>query len=449
MKEYYFVEKEGWVFTVERNDKISIPSSRKEVKFPFEIKSKIVSCPEYTVYYCTTKTERLDSNWIFKDDICVMDNVDKILRKATNMTYVRPSVLAIIEKNNKILMVKSTRGVSKGFWNLPGGFIDYMEKPEDGLKREVKEETNLDVKKMKLFGVYNHKFENPNVNHQYYMYGFVYLCEVENEPRVVDDEIEEIKYFSVEDAIKNTKNEFVKMALQDLKKQNKRIKAVVFDLDNTLIDFMKMKTLASESAISAMKDAGLEIDYQKGLRILKELFKEYGIENQRIFNIFLEKVLGKVDYKILSAGIVSYRKVKESFIEPYPNVIPTLIELIKRGYILGIVSDASRIQAWTRLCGMKLQHFFDFVITLDDTGVMKPDKRVFDTVKRKLNLRGDEIVFVGDDLVKDINGGNKAGFKTVFAKYGHVKTKIGIKHPNKKIKPDYTIKDIKDILDIL
>ena len=163
----------------------------------------------------------------------------------------------------------------------------------------------------------------------------------------------------------------------------------------------------------------------------------------------MEKVLGKVDYKILSAGIVSYRKVKESFIEPYPNVIPTLIELIKRGYILGIVSDASRIQAWTRLCGMKLQHFFDFVITLDDTGVMKPDKRVFDTVKRKLNLRGDEIVFVGDDLVKDINGGNKAGFKTVFAKYGYVKTKIGIKHPNKKIKPDYTIKDIKDILDIL
>ena len=41
------------------------------------------------------------------------------------------------------------------------------------------------------------------------------------------------------------------------------LKSVIFDLDNTLIDFMKMKKLACEAAIDAMIDAGLEADKKK------------------------------------------------------------------------------------------------------------------------------------------------------------------------------------------
>ena len=166
-----------------------------------------------------------------------------------------------------------------------------------------------------------------------------------------------------------------------------KIKAILFDLDNTLIDFIKMKMMACEAAIAAMRDAGLEIHHDKAWKILMSLFKQYGLEYQKIFNVFLKKVMGKVDYKILSAGIVAYRKVKESFVEPYPHVIPTLIELIKRGYKLGIITDAPRLQAWTRLCGMKLQYFFDIVITADDVKAKKPHEMPFKVALKKLKLK--------------------------------------------------------------
>jgi len=216
MKEYFFIEKEGRVFVLEKNGKINLPTSDKEVGFPFEVKSEIVYCPKYLVRYCTTKTKRISENWVFKDNLCIMDNVDKVLRKSANMTYVRPAVLGVIRKDGKFLVVKSTRGTTKGFWSFPGGFINFLEKPEEALKREIKEETNLDVKKMDLFKVYTHKFENPNMNHQYYMYGFVYLCETEKNPKIVDDEIEEIRYISPDEILKNTRNEFVKMSLKDM-----------------------------------------------------------------------------------------------------------------------------------------------------------------------------------------------------------------------------------------
>ena len=58
------------------------------------------------------------------------------------------------------------------------------------------------------------------------------------------------------------------------------IKAVVFDLDNTLVDFMKMKRRAIEEAIPAMVDAGLEITPGVADKIIDEIYKEQGIEYQ-------------------------------------------------------------------------------------------------------------------------------------------------------------------------
>ena len=46
-----------------------------------------------------------------------------------------------------------------------------------------------------------------------------------------------------------------------------KIKAIIFDLDNTLIDFMRMKQAAVNGAISAMRDSGLEISHKKVLRL--------------------------------------------------------------------------------------------------------------------------------------------------------------------------------------
>lgn len=221
-----------------------------------------------------------------------------------------------------------------------------------------------------------------------------------------------------------------------------KIKAVLFDLDNTLIDFMRMKTESSNAAISAMVDAGLPIEEKKAKKILFELFKEYGIEDQTIFQKFLEKTIKKIDYRILSNGIAAYRRVQAGFLFPYPHVRSTLVKLKEKNLILGIVSDAPRMRAWLRLAEMNLTHYFDFVITLDDTGALKPSSLPFEKAVKELKLNPSEILFVGDNPERDILGAKKAKMKTCLALYGQ-------QFFSGKVKADFEIKDVKELLEIL
>ena len=224
------------------------------------------------------------------------------------------------------------------------------------------------------------------------------------------------------------------------------IKAVVFDLDNTLMDFMKMKTLSCEEALSAMIDAGLEIDKKTALKKLFSLYDEYGIEFHEAFQVFLKNELGKIDWKILASGVNAYRRVKESFLAPYPHAKITLIKLREMGLRLGIVSDAPRIKAWLRLTGIGIADFFDEVVTLDDAkGKYKPNILGFRLITKKLDVMPEDVVFVGDNPSRDIKGANKAGMITVLARYGEWK----MQGKAKSEKADYEIDDIIEILNII
>lgn len=217
------------------------------------------------------------------------------------------------------------------------------------------------------------------------------------------------------------------------------IKAIIFDLDNTLIDFMKMKKLSCEAAMDAMISAGLRIDKKKGMKILFQLYYEHGLEYQKIFQVFLKEVIGRIDYGIMATGIVAYKRIKEGLLYPYPNVVSTLNELKKR-YKLAILSDAPRVQVWIRLAAMNIQDRFDIVVTFDDTKSKKPSKKPFLYVLKKLHLKPEECLMVGDSLKRDMAPAKKLGFRTAFAKYGLNITEKA------NVKPDHVMNNIEDIL---
>ncbi|MBI3051891.1 TIGR02253 family HAD-type hydrolase [Candidatus Woesearchaeota archaeon] len=199
------------------------------------------------------------------------------------------------------------------------------------------------------------------------------------------------------------------------------VKAVIFDLDNTLIDFMKIKKASIDAAVAAMISAGLNISKEEATKVLFELYDQYGIEYQEIFQKFLEKVQKRIDYRILSAGIVAYRKLQSGLLEPYPSVIPTLVRLKEKGLKLAILSDAPRLKAWIRLHEMRIADFFDVVVTFDDTNEYKPSPVPFSRVLKELGLSPSECLMIGDSQKRDIQGARQAGITTVFAKYGATK----------------------------
>src|SRR5437867_12665915 len=60
----------------------------------------------------------------------------------------------ILSKGPRALMVKAVRGFSKGYWNVPGGFMDYGESPEVGVEREAEEEIGVGIRLDGLLNVY-------------------------------------------------------------------------------------------------------------------------------------------------------------------------------------------------------------------------------------------------------------------------------------------------------
>ncbi len=68
-----------------------------------------------------------------------------------------PAVVAVVRNNKKILLVKRGIEPHKGRWTLPSGFIEIEETPRVACLRELKEETNLEGKVLKIIGVYSQR----------------------------------------------------------------------------------------------------------------------------------------------------------------------------------------------------------------------------------------------------------------------------------------------------
>lgn len=220
------------------------------------------------------------------------------------------------------------------------------------------------------------------------------------------------------------------------------IRAVIFDLDNTLVDFMRMKRMAIRAAVDAMIDAGLTLDRRVAEGEIQAIYDREGIEYQRVFDDFLEAHLGHVDHKILASGIVAYRRAREAALVLYPHVTVTLMELIKSGLRLAVISDAPRREAWLRLCYLNLHHLFDVVVTFEDTGERKPSPAPFRTALERLGVEAGEALMVGDWPERDVVGATQLGIRTVFARYGDT---FGTEESG----ADFEIADIHALVDVV
>jgi HAD superfamily hydrolase (TIGR02253 family) len=220
------------------------------------------------------------------------------------------------------------------------------------------------------------------------------------------------------------------------------IQAIIFDLDNTLTDFMKMKHAAIDAAVDGMIDAGLKLSRTEISEKIYKVYDREGIEYQQVFDLFLKEELDRIDYKILTSAIVAYRRARDSYLVLYPHVNLTLMELAKRGLRLAVVSDAPRFQAWLRLAHLQLQHIFDPVIAFEDTGERKPSPKPFRRALEILGIGPEQAIHIGDWPERDMVGAKTAGIRTAFARYGDT---FGTKDSG----ADYEVNDIYELVEIV
>jgi len=194
--------------------------------------------------------------------------------------------------------------------------------------------------------------------------------------------------------------------------------------------------------VDGMLDAGLTLPREEVASRIYQVYDREGIEYQQVFDLFLNEALGHIDYKVLSSAIVAYRRARDSYLVLYPHVNITLVELLKRGLKLAVVSDAPRLQAWTRLAHLQLHQFFDTIVAFEDTGERKPSPKPFQRAIEVLGITPSEAIMVGDWPERDMVGAAKVGIKTAFARYGDT---FGTIHSG----ADFELNDILELVAIV
>jgi 8-oxo-dGTP diphosphatase len=109
-----------------------------------------------------------------------------------------PTVDTIIQKYSQILLIKRKKEPFKGFFALPGGFVNEGERVEDAAKREAKEETSLDIELVDILGVYS----EPNRDPRGHIMSTVFIGKTSHNNKVealAHDDAAEIKWTNLEE----------------------------------------------------------------------------------------------------------------------------------------------------------------------------------------------------------------------------------------------------------
>ena len=138
----------------------------------------------------------------------------------------------------------------------------------------------------------------------------------------------------------------------------------------------------------------------------------------------------------------TYRAASRFRLQLYPGVVDTL-RLLQPKYHLAAITDGQVAYALPELNAVGLTGYFDPIIVSGSYGYRKPDERLFTTILTAMKMLPSEVLFVGNDMYRDVFGGQKAGIKTVFFKSNQgMQEKAGVQ-------PDYIIYNFPELLNAI
>lgn len=226
----------------------------------------------------------------------------------------------------------------------------------------------------------------------------------------------------------------------------KRYKTLLFDVDDTLLDFGAAESLALSLLFKDQKfllTPELEAHYKKLNKSLWVSFEEGKLEREELlntrFSLFFKEYGHEVDGELLENN---YR----GYLEEGHQLVNGALELVKElesKYDLYIVTNGVSKTQDRRLRDSGLHSFFKDIFVSEDTGFQKPMKEYFDYVFARIpDFSLEHGLIIGDSLSSDIKGGQLAGLDTCWF------------NPEKKqntteIVPTYEIQKLEELYKVL
>ncbi len=234
-----------------------------------------------------------------------------------------------------------------------------------------------------------------------------------------------------------------------LKKRD--IKAVFFDLDNTLYDYdschkkslnacykvfkTKVKGLTKLKFVQAFNNAKKEIK--------NELVGTASSHNRVLyFQRMVEKLIGTFEVNLILKLYSTYWNTLLKDMKMFSDAIKVFDFLTKNKIKIVIVTDLTAHIQMRKIKQLKITKYVDSVVTSEEVGMDKPNPEMFLLALNRVNLLPSDVIMVGDNEERDVEGANEVGMYTVLI----TKKKVNVRG---NWKPNYRIKKLSELIKIL
>jgi len=237
---------------------------------------------------------------------------------------------------------------------------------------------------------------------------------------------------------------------------NQNIEAIFLDVGNTLRIVIEDPEFMCQAKKDLMTLVGVQEPEKDFFEGLEARWKAYRKQSKESLVEASEKDLWTKwllpDYPVekiapLSGKLTRLWRDHDGRRVPRADVKSTVIELHKRGYILGIIANTiteTEIPDWMEADG--LTQYFKAVILSSKVGTRKPDPQIYWEAARSVGVDPAKCAYVGDNPVRDVEGTQRAGFSTMIL---IIEPATLAKEPPKEVvKPDHTIRTMSELLDI-
>lgn len=194
------------------------------------------------------------------------------------------------------------------------------------------------------------------------------------------------------------------------------IRAVLFDLDNTLYDF----NTVHRQALRAMAEYGESrfdiparrflLAYQQADQQLKKEQPFAAACHNRV--IIAQRMLEMLELPSLVTPLELYETYWGTIlraIKPMDGAVELLSRLHRQHVRTGICTDMTTHIQHRKIAALGLASYLDVMVTSEEAGVEKPNPKIFHDCLRKLDVAPNEAFFIGDSFARDVCGAHNAG----------------------------------------
>jgi 2-haloalkanoic acid dehalogenase type II len=241
-----------------------------------------------------------------------------------------------------------------------------------------------------------------------------------------------------------------------------KITTIFFDLGYTLINFKGNVDRVLFSSYLALSDSLISSGYSHNRReyarqyqqIISRYYASRDIDNlEQPLELFVNRALSGFGYspappEITTKAIAAMFKITEAHWSVEKDTHPTLARLKQDGYHLCIISNASNTDDLNNLIDQSgLRCYFDQIIISAEEKIRKPHPKIFEIALRKMKANPGESIMVGDTLIADVLGAQKAGMRAIWV------TRRANRPENNRMKkiitPDFSTNRLKQLPEII